>query len=179
MKPFISWGAALGLSWAASAALAGGKPAITSRAPAAHELRLCSGGAESALGVDVLPTSIIDNGAGESLNANISLTSRFPNRAAVRHAVELVDDRGRAVLPPQLSLVRTLASAARSEASFATPAGLRDGYYMMRVTAAGTDGHEEASQIVETYLRVRAGGIEQIDSDEWFARSAANAGVRR
>jgi len=48
----------------------------------------------------------------------------------------------------------------------------------VRVTAAAADGASSGSQVAEVYLRADAGSLYEVDSDEYFARSRANQGVR-
>lgn len=170
----IGWAATHTLSWRSRTDIGGA--AITTSTHGAP--RLCAGGLESALDVEVLPERVNTSSRGEALELRLKLTGRFRRRAFVRHAIELVDDRGREILPARISDIETLAQAEETrEFRLTTPEELPDGFYQLRVTAVGADDEQDASEIVELYLRVRQGGVEQMSSDEWFGESRANEGV--
>jgi hypothetical protein len=169
--------AALGLSWTATSSLSHER-----RAPlpaASSNFRLCQGAAESALGVEVVPERVDQTTAGEQLSLRLRFTSKFDKRASVRHSTELVSDSGKVVRQAEISPIRTLKGRGDDHhEAFVTPAGLADGFYQLRVNAVGSDGQDDAAEVVETYLRVEGGRIRQLSSDEWFGQSAANQGVR-
>jgi hypothetical protein len=140
--------------------------------------RICPGGLESRLGVELVPRQTVQGKAGEALEVGVRLESRFDAAAKARYAVEFVDDRGKAWAPPAESPVVALDKAgAIMEAAYATPPGLPDGYYELRVTAAATDEHDEAAEVLSQYLLVAGGAPVPVEAEEFFANSAANEGV--
>lgn len=104
-------------------------------------------------------------------------SNRFGARASVRHAVELVDDRGRPVTPRDIAPIGTLDAGGRGQHEVTIPAGLADGFYLLRVTAVGKGGGREAAESVAAHFEVAAGAIQPIDANDWLARSRANREV--
>jgi hypothetical protein len=175
----LALGAAFGLSWAGGAALAGpsstahragGEPAVAH----SHE-----GGITAPVDIAITPARSVALAGGEGLVLDVALTNKLAGAAAARYSVEVVTDRGKPVLAatrsPRIDLGR---AGGEHRASVEVPAGLADGYYVVRVTAAAADGASSGSQVSEVYLRADAGSLDEVDSDEYFARSRANQGVR-
>lgn len=182
MRSWLFVLAAFGLGWVATHTLSSRDKTSVAEVTGTlsrGDARLCAGGPESALAVELLPERVDTSDQGEALGLRVKLTGRFSRRALIRHAVEMVDDRGEALWPARTSEIDVLTRAGEThEAHFSTPRKLADGFYQVRVTAVGTDGEEEASERVSLFLRVRDGRIEPLASDEWFASSRANEGVR-
>jgi hypothetical protein len=174
--PPLALAAAFALSWAGAAAVAA-DPAIAIAAVVADH-RDCGGGAESPLDVVVTPARSVAAAGGDALVLDVAIGNRLAGAAAARYGLELVTDTGAAVTAPQRSPKVVLAKGGHHHAELTAPAGLADGYYVARVTAAAADGAAAATQVVEVYLRADAGSVHQVDSAEYFARSRASVGVR-
>ncbi len=138
---------------------------------------ICRGGVESQLITSIELRAVNRTKAGEVMTLAIQSMSGFERPARVRHALHLRDDLGRPVINPEVSAVsRFLSRNEMDEVPFTIPPGLPDGYYALRVFAAGSDGERDASQIVDFYFRSRAKTIEPINMNEWFTQSRANHG---
>jgi hypothetical protein len=177
-RPWLALSAAFGLSWASGAALAGAPPTVTVAGADAGEARSHEGGMTAPVDIAIASARSVAREGGEGLVLDVALTNKLGNPAVARYGVEVVTDRGKPVLPAARSPRIDQARAAEHRASVEVPAGLADGYYVVRVTAAAADGALGGSQIAEVYLRADAGALHEVDSDEYFARSRANQGVR-
>jgi hypothetical protein len=140
--------------------------------------RDCGGGAESPIAVAITPARSVAGATGDALVLDVAIGNRLAGNAAARYGLELVSDVGAPVIAPVRSPTIALAKAGHHHVELVAPAGLGDGYYVARVTAAAADGAASATQVAEVYLRADAGSVHQVDSDEYFARSRASVGVK-
>jgi hypothetical protein len=127
--------------------------------------------------IAVEPAAIQVNGSLQALEYRVRLDSAFPKPARAALAIEVVDDQGRPAQRAERPGLRTVAPGGQQHLTFTTPAGLRDGYYQVRVTAALADGEYDQLEISERYFRVERGSVSPISSEEWFQQSAANVAV--
>jgi hypothetical protein len=175
--PPLALAAAFALSWVGSAVTAGAEPVAVAAAVAdAH--RDCGGGAESPIAVAITPARSVAGAGGDALVLDVAIGNRLAGKAAARYGLELVSDVGAPIIAPVRSPKIALAKAGHHHVELVAPAGLADGYYVARVTAAAADGATAATQVSEVYLRADAGSVHQVDSDEYFARSRASVGVK-
>jgi hypothetical protein len=126
--------------------------------------------------LSVEPSTLQSKGSSQALEYRVHVNSRFTRSAQSSTAIEVVDDRGRSVQRATRLGLRPLGPRAQDSLSFTTPAGLRDGYYQVRVSTAMADGDQDELQIAERYFRVKGGEPTPLSSDEWFQQSAANVG---
>jgi hypothetical protein len=124
------------------------------------------------------PSAILQGPSGDGLELQLSLSSRSQRPVMLRYSYELIDDRGNPQQKPVMSSLTALATTGVHAAQLATPAGLADGYYETRVTAAADDGVEDTLQVAERYFVVKHGAVTPLSSDEWFQMSNANQGRR-
>lgn len=178
--PPLALAAAFALSWVGSAVTAGAAPVASSAvvAAVADDHRDCGGGAESPVAVAITPARSVADAKGEALILDVAIGNRLAGAASARYGLELVSDVGAPVIAPVRSPRIALAKAGHHHVELAAPAGLADGYYVARVTAAAADGATAATQVAEIYLRADAGSVHQVDSAEYFARSRASVGVK-
>jgi hypothetical protein len=146
-------------------------PVATTNSPASSAL---VGGHEPLVAVAIEPSAVLRGRAGEALEYKVSLKSRSSRTVAIKYATEIVDAKGTPFMEPAVSPTVSAPALATSEAHIATPEGLPDGYFQVRVTAAAADGEEDTVQIREAYLLVQKGTVTPIDAVEWFQVSGAN-----
>jgi hypothetical protein len=175
--PPLALAAAFALSWLGSAVSADAEP-VASSAVIADPHRDCGGGTESPIEVAITPARSVASVKGDALVLDVAIGNRLAGAAAARYGLELVSDVGAPVIAPVRSPKIALAKAGHHHVELAAPAGLADGYYVARVTAAAADGATAATQVAEVYLRADAGSVHQVDSDEYFARSRASVEVK-
>lgn len=140
---------------------------------------LCAGGMEGPLSVEIVPLLTVARAGGDVLRYAIQLHNRSDAPLRTRYALELVTDVGTPVSSPATSAVLDLAATATTSDERATPPGLADGFYILRVTAAATGAGGDASQLVHLFFEIDNGRLLQLDTDEFYGRSNANAGVMR
>jgi len=133
----------------------------------------CVGGPEPRLAATLTPLRVSGKAGAEVLELRLDLASHFASAGSARWAVEIVDDLGRPVQAAVLSAPVSLGLGARRDALVTTPVGLTDGFYAVRVTAAGKASAETAAAVLERYLEVRSGAVTPIDSDDYHQRSRA------
>lgn len=164
---------------AASGAIARNRAVVRRPIPAPPlEVSGDNDGYEPLVTVGVEPSAVLQGAAGDALELQLSFRSRSERTTAIRYAYELVDDRGSSLHKPVLSQPAAMPARAARAARITTPAGLPDGYFEVRVTAAAADGVEDTLQIAERYFVVRQGAVTPVSSDEWFQSSNANLGRR-
>jgi hypothetical protein len=117
--------------------------------------------------VDVTPR-------GDSSDVDILIVNEHAKRAWASLAVEVVDDRGVAVMPARkLRPFAVDGRAAAPELEHALPRALADGYYQVRVTTALSDGDTTQTKTITEHLHVRDGARRWISSSDFY--SASNA----
>lgn len=142
-------------------------------------LMLCSGGPQGPMGVEIEPLRTVAGAQGDTLRYAVRLDNRTDAALSARYAVELVTDVGAPVMSPATSAALGLGVAASRSDERATPAGLADGFYILRLTAVATGAEGDTSKIVSMYLEVADGHIYQLDADQFYGRSNANHGVQQ
>src|SRR5262245_56670799 len=134
---------------------------------AAHgSASICAGGPSEPIVADVGARDL----AGLAIEIGLATTWAAPARA--RYALELVDDRGKQIIAPRRSEVVTLGDARRQLVE-RLPAGLADGWYVVRVTVAARAGAERATTVRELFFEVERGAAVLLTPAEYHARSRA------
>lgn len=135
-------------------------------------------GFEPLVTIGLEPSAVLQGPSGDGLELQLTLKSRSQRPLALRYSYELVDDRGNSRQKPVMSPLAAVSATGSHGARLATPAGLTDGYYEARVTAAAADGVEDTLQVAERFFVVNHGVVTPLSSDEWFQMSNANQGRR-
>lgn len=148
---------------------------LSTRAPGADHA-----GALDRLHAVLEPAELLRTRNGEELRVHVLLENLMDARVAAQYALELVDDRGSLHALGARSQVFVVPAGQRSSAVVAgVGAGLADGYYILRLTAASSDGARAGNAITPLYLHVEAGSITPIDAEEFYRDSNANLEVRQ
>lgn len=147
-------------------------------APPQPPLMLCAGGLTGPLDVEIAPTRTVATAGGDRLRYEVRLHNRTSGDLRARYALEIVTDVGAPVYGPETSALLVLGDAATNSDGRETPA-LADGYYIVRVTAVATGTEADAAEIVHLYLHVSGGSLAQLDAEEFYGQSNANAAVMR
>ena len=115
-----------------------------------------------------------------SAGAHVELENKtLGDKVKINYALELVSDTGAEMCPPQFVGPVDVNSAAPKHAKdLALPSTIPDGYYVLRLSAAAKGDKDQTSTIAETYAKCIAGKLSIVDSNEYFSKSRANAGVR-
>ncbi len=123
--------------------------------PPASQQPTPSDGLEPLINLELEPSAVLKDGAGERLEYLLAVTPRKEATAdvAVRYAVEVVGDDGSPLQAPSLSQVIAVQKAGAHSKALDTPAAKRDGYFVIRVQAAAFDGTEETLQIMDVTSR--------------------------
>jgi hypothetical protein len=122
--------------------------------------------------VDVTPR----DGSSE---VDILVVNEHSKRAWVSLAIEVVDDRGVAVMPARrLPPFAVDERAAAPEVDHALPRTLADGYYLVRVTASLSDGDQSQTKTTTEYLHVHDGERSWITGSEFYRDSNAVLGTQ-
>lgn len=177
------------IGWAARTAIVPGSvpagvpgdtPAVSAPAAAVSSPKpvIAEGGRVDALDVEIVPERFAETHGRGDLDLALRIRSRFAGPARVRYAWEMVTDRGARVIAPRTSPVHALDRAAAPVGETIRAAGLGDGFYELRVTAAGRDADDASSVVRSVFLRVEQGAVAVIDAGEFYGRSNANLGVR-
>ena len=131
-------------------------------------------GAESPLHVELTPVAVNALPQGDSLEFEIDLTSRFARPVTTQYVYQVTDDHGRKLQPARYSnKVQLSKTGDVHTGSIMTPAGVPNGYFQVRVTAAASDGRDGTVQVVERYFFAQGSNVSEVSPDEWFAKSAA------
>jgi hypothetical protein len=152
-------------------------PPASARDAKPSESLICSGGASSDLDVD-FSTAVVSVGNGtQRARLRFALGNRGEGNSRAAYALEFVDDRGKSLAAPVRGTNVNIAPGAHVEAAtFETPDGLADGFYMARATAVATGGSFDASEIRHLYFEVHGGQLNEIDIEDYLTRSDANKG---
>ncbi len=116
--------------------------------PPASQQPTPSDGLEPLINLELEPSAVLKDGAGERLEYLLAVAD-----VAVRYAVEVVGDDGSPLQAPSLSQVIAVQKAGAHSKALDTPAAKRDGYFVIRVQAAAFDGTEETLQIMDVTSR--------------------------
>lgn len=143
------------------------------------ESSICTGGMEGPLGVEIVPVRSVASAIGEVLRYGVQLRNRSAASLRARYSIELVTDVGSPVFSPETSARIDLGATATTSDERDTPTGLADGFYILRVTAVATGTAGDAAEIVHLFFEIAEGRLFQLDTDEFYGRSNANAGVVR
>jgi hypothetical protein len=138
------------------------------------EVALCEGGAHNKIGLTLSPKWVSRGKSGEVLGLSLDVSSRFEGPARTRVAIEMTDDLGRPVMDAKVSDKMRFASerGAPQGLDLRTPDELSDGYYKIRVTAAGlADDGEDAENIVQMYLVREKGEFRTVSYEEFVSQS--------
>ena len=101
-------------------------------------------------------------------------------QAIVRSAIELLNDRGDAMIKPIVSRRLQLAGKGSKTGLFETPEGLPDGFYVLRLTAVSiTDDGNTAENISHRYFEKTSGSFSEIDYEQYAGRSQAGMEVTK
>jgi hypothetical protein len=157
-------------------------PAHESRTPLSRTPKVqdtaIHGAHDGAFDLAVEPAAIVSAGGGEALEFTVRVDSHVERGSSHRLVHVIADDQGRAVGSAVRSDLFRLAGAKAGRAfTLRTPNRLADGYYMLRVTAAGSDGERGATVDAEQYFQVRRGQISPLSFEEWTHRSRANRAI--
>ena len=174
----------LGLGIGAAAGRSTGTEGVTGerRVPIAHApVAQAEGdhGADALFSLDVEPTAVVQaaNDPREAMEFEVKLVSHASRASSHRWVYVLTDDLGHVVTPAKKSELFRLGGK-DSERSFALRTDrLADGYYSLRVTAAGSDGKEGTTMDAERYLKVSRGAASPVTFAEWSTRSRANRAI--
>ena len=128
------------------------------------------------ISLDVEPAAIVAGKAGhEQLEFEIRVSSHSTSRTSHRYITLITDDAGKPVAQPTKSNLFALAGDSAERRFSVRTAELPDGYYQLRVTAAGSDGNGAAATMdAERYFRVKRGHVTPLTFSEWSTRSRAN-----
>ncbi len=131
--------------------------------------RLSAGNMDSPFDLKVEPIRISSrSGESEEMELAVRLNSRFTKTASFLVAHHFAEVRGDGVSrTEQLPPVQVHAGETMSQSIF-TPRSLGNGNYILRVTAAGTDGANEGVVETEKYFRIEDSEIIPLDANEWF-----------
>jgi len=124
--------------------------------------------------VGLEPAAIVGGPAGETLEFQLSLTNRSARTSSFRYSYEVVDDQGGSLQQPVISPLASVAAAGVGGARIATPPGLADGVFEVRVMVAAADGASDTLQIAERYFAVHHGAVTPITRGEWVQSSNAS-----
>jgi hypothetical protein len=128
---------------------------------------------------EIVPEAVHAGVGGESLALRVDVSSILPGTPRYRTAVEIVDDRGHAVVPAAFSPIRQLRRSGAPEGTrVELPAGLANGFYQVHATVGAVSGKEEGLAQASLYVEVDGGSVRLIDPDEFYTRSGANLGVK-
>jgi hypothetical protein len=173
--------AALALG-AASGGIARGRQAvrIPIPAPPPSQQLPANDGQEALINVELEPSAVLKDAAGERLEYLVSIAPRKDARSdvAVRYSVEVVADDGTPLQKPSLSPAMAVARGGGHSKALDTPVAGRDGYFVMRVQAAAFDGTEDTLQIAERHFKVKRGTVIPVTPDEYYQSSNAGLGRR-
>jgi hypothetical protein len=136
-------------------------------------------GADALFSLDVEPTAVVQTAgdAREAMEFEVKLVSHAAGASSHRWVYVLTDDLGHVVTPAKKSELFRLGGR-DAERSFALRTErLADGYYSLRVTAAGSDGKEGVTMDAERYLKVSRGAAQPVTFAEWSTRSRANRAI--
>jgi len=168
-------GLAIGAAWgliARSHIIAGRPFAVAS--PSTRISTIAADRDEPLVTVALEPRAIVRGPAGDTLELQLSLTSRSERTSTFRYSYELVDDRGTSLQQPVISPLASVAAAGVGAARITTRAGLADGFFEVRIMVAAADGASDTLQVAERYFAVRHGAVTPITRDEWFRQSDAS-----
>ena len=126
------------------------------------------------LGVE--PAAVVESKTGrEQLEFEIRLTSHTAVKTSHRYMTLITDDAGKPVAAPTKSDLFALTGDTDEQSFSLRTTELPDGYYQLRVTAAGSDGNGAAGTMdAERYFRVKRGRVTPLTFSEWATRSHAN-----
>jgi hypothetical protein len=161
-----------GAAFGASAITHGGAshslgPAPAAAAPASPND--CAGAEEDLVTVELAPQAI----DGDRMTLALDAHHHFGERAAIVGAVEVIDDRGRRIGPPQDLAVRALPARARTSYRIDTAAKLADGYYRVQASVLARAGAAEDFSTHQLYFHVAGGELTPITSHDWLTQSAS------
>jgi hypothetical protein len=128
----------------------------------------------AAITIELEPRAVLQQEKGESLELDLHVQSNLKKSASLQYSYELVTDDGRRAQTAELSPIRRLDAKTPLQAKIATPAGLEDGFYRARVTAAASDAEVDVAATAVRYFRVRGGSVIPLSPSEWLAKSNAN-----
>jgi len=134
------------------------------------------GAADSQLEIQLEPSAVVKDQTGrEQLHFDVLIKNKFGKAATVQYKTQIVDDRGHSVVGAAASpLLSSKQQDDLAPGALATPAGLADGFYQIRVTAVGSDGTNSTAAILEKPIHVVGGRVTPISEAEWFSSSNAN-----
>jgi hypothetical protein len=148
--------------------------------PSGRRDQLCSGGAQSDVGLQITLDRIDTSRTGqESLEFSVRSFSRFRGKAIVRHVVEIRNDQGLLMAERVTSPTSAPLKAGEGvQSKISTPQSLPDGYYRVVATAVGSDGAGEADETAESYFHRARGVMTPISINEYLTQSRANLAYR-
>jgi hypothetical protein len=126
------------------------------------------------LELEVEPSAVRKDGKGELLELEVQLRSNFGKDAVAQYSYAIVTDEGRTIQGAQISPMARLAPKAQVRERIATPAGLPDGFYQVRVSAVASDKDEDVAVGADRYFRVEGRVVTPMSASEWYAQSNAN-----
>jgi hypothetical protein len=134
---------------------------------------LC-GGAHALVAVQLSPVdgANLDNGFA------VEVMHHLDGEASMAYAVQFLDPHGREIAPATQTPIVRLEPGEKLDRRAAAPSGIPDGYYQIRVVAAAADSKQSGRGEAMIYLLATRGKLTQITSDEYYAGSDANVGVR-
>lgn len=134
---------------------------------------ICQGGGSGSFEVSVDPYSVrTDPSGAQIMDLDVVVESKLSAVSAVQLEYLFVDKLGNALGGSQRPNAMVLTSHGSDSFAAHTPALAKDGYFMMRIIAAGTDGEDEVFLETERYFQIAGGAVIPITSDEWFNADA-------
>ncbi len=143
------------------------------------EVQAADHGADGLFSLEVDPVAVVQSGKGASqaLEFEVTMVSHASQRSSHRWVYVLTDDRGQVITAPRKSELFRLDGRDDARSFTLRTAALADGYYSLRVTAAGSDGSDDSTVDAERFLRVRQGAVTPISFEEWSTKSRANRAI--
>ena len=142
-------------------------------------LSLHDDGLQPLISLGLEPSAIMKGSSGEALEYLFTVEPRTDVRAdlAIRYSLEIVRDDANPVQSPSISDIKVVPKGKTHSAQLRTPSARQDGYFVVRIQAAGSDGVEDTLQIIERHFSMKSGVILPISPDEYFQNS--NSGLAR
>ena len=110
----------------------------------------------------------------DQLDYEVQVAPTKPARTTTKYTYELVSAQGSVAASGASPTVVLPAGGSPQRGTITTPAALADGYYLLRVAAAGSSANGTHGSLEQQYIAMAQGRITTLDADEWFARSGAN-----
>ena len=114
--------------------------------------------------------AVTDSDGNQRMAFNMKIENHYEKRGAFQFAYVFVDTKGQQIEESVLTPVETAPAGGVISQKVVSPVNLDDGYYALRITAAGSDGNEDAVQETKEHFRIEEGEFVPMTINEWFAR---------